>query len=187
MTDPVLTQLLAADSALAAQETHLRAQLDTIQNQRDSLQSVLEIFEAEATPAADKEIEIAPARIAVEPDSTPAETIPQRRRRRKTTKAKTQKTPASPPSKTKARSQGWKGYLRDEYRQAPLTETISQILKSQPQKVFACADLVNLIFVEEIPNPTRKGARARVSNILAEGARKGELHHPKPGCYRFAK
>ena len=56
------------------------------------------------------------------------------------------------------------------------------ILKSQPQKVFEIAEVVNLIFVEAIPQTARKGAKDRVSNILAEGSRNGEWHRPLPAA-----
>ena len=64
MSDPVLTQLLAADFDLEAQEAKLIAQLNTLQAQRTSLQSVLEIFEPDKATAAAKNVEIAPAKIA---------------------------------------------------------------------------------------------------------------------------
>ena len=152
-----------------------------------SLQSVLEIFEPDKTTA-DRNAAISPSQIAEASVSSPAEAPPKGSRRRKATETKakppkTQKATRSPKSKPR----GWKGYLRDEYRQTPLPVVVSGILKSQPKKVFEIADVVDLIVEKTIPHTDRKGARNRISNILAESARKKQWYRPKEGCYRFSK
>ena len=77
--------------------------------------------------------------------------------------------------------------MRDEYLQTPLPDVVSGILKAQPKKMFEIAEVVNTIVEDDIPATDRKGARNRISNILAEGARKKEWLRPKPGYYTFSK
>ncbi len=67
-------------------------------------------------------------------------------------------------------------YMRNEYSQTPLPNVVSGILKAHPKKVFEIAEVVDTIVVKAIPHNDRKGARNRISNILAEGARKNEWH-----------
>ena len=187
MSDPVLTQLLAADSDLEAQEAKLIAQLKTIKAQRTSLQSVLEIFESDKATA-DGNAAFSPDKIAEVAAASPTEAAPKGSKRGKVTEPKAKPTKArKAASDSKLKPRGWKGYLRDEYRQTPLTAVVSGILKSQPKKVFEISEVVNAIVVTEIPSTARQGARNRISNILAEGARKRQWRRLEEGCYRFSK
>ena len=77
--------------------------------------------------------------------------------------------------------------MRDDYLQTPLPDVVSGILKAQPKKVFEIAEVINTIVVTDIPHKERKNARTRISNILAEGARKNQWLRPKAGCYRFSQ
>lgn len=188
MPDPVFTQLLAADADLEAQEAQLIAQLKTIQTQRTSLQSVLEIFEPDKTPTADTNAVISPAKIAEVEVEPPAEAEPNESKRRKVIEPKAKTTQdRKTTSSSKSKPRGWKGYLRNEYRQTPLPAVVSGILKSQPQMMLEISEVVDAIVVTDIPSTARQAARNRISNILAEGARKHQWFRPKEGCYRFSK
>ena len=188
MVDSVLSKLLAADADLEAQEARLVAQLDAIQAKRGSLKTVLEIFDPDQPTAADQNIEVAPSQTTDTVDDLPKEE-PAKASSRQAAKA-TKDKPA-PPRKTsnspKSLRRGWQRYMRDEYIQTPLPDVVAGILQSQPQKVFEIKEIVNTIVVTEIPSTARKGARNRISNLLAEGARKHQWHRPKAGCYRFSK
>ena len=191
-SDPVLSKLLAADSDLGEQEAKLVAQLDAIQTQRASLQSVLEIFGAEATttaaPATAKAV-AAPASAAAvavveAPTKKPAKAAPSQ------SPAATKAKPTQPrkvSSRPKLPRRGWQKYMRNEYSQTPLPTVVAGILKAQPKKVFEIAEVVDTIVVKAIPHNDRKGARNRISNILAEGARKKEWHRLDSGCYSYSK
>ena len=190
-SDPVLSKLLAADSDLGAQEAKLVAQLDAIQTQRASLQSVLEIFGAEATTAAApvtaKTVAAAPAPVAVAMVDTPKKTV---KAAVSQSPAATKAKPAQPrkvSSRPKLPRRGWQKYMRNEYSQTPLPNVVSGILKAQPKKVFEIAEVVDTIVVKAIPHNDRKGARNRISNILAEGARKNDWYRLDSGCYSFSK
>ena len=77
--------------------------------------------------------------------------------------------------------------MRDEYGRTPLPDVVAGILQAQPKKLFEIAEVIDAIVEETIPPSARKNARNRISNLLAEGARKRDWHRPKAGCYRFAK
>lgn len=188
MADPVLSKLLAADSDLESQEAKLIAQLNAIQAKRASLQSVLEIFDSGTTTAVDSNGDIAPNQMtdAVIDSSTEKPAKASSKRGTKATKDK-----STQPRKTAIRSQslrrGWQKYMRDEYGRTPLPDVVAGILQAQPKKLFEIAEVIDAIVEETIPPSARKNARNRISNILAEGARKRDWHRPKAGCYRFAK
>ncbi|MDJ0702454.1 MAG: hypothetical protein QNJ46_04160 [Leptolyngbyaceae cyanobacterium MO_188.B28] len=192
-SDPVLSKLLAADSDLGEQEAKLVAQLNAIQTQRASLQSVLEIFGAEPTAAAEpatvKAVAAAPAPAAVAVVEAPAKkpAKPPSSQPPAATKSKTAPPPRKVSSRPKLPRRGWQKYMRNEYSQTPLPNVVAGILKAQPKKVFEIAEVVDTIVVKAIPHNDRKGARNRISNILAEGARKKDWYRLDSGCYSFSK
>ena len=192
MSDPVLEKLLAADSDLEAQEAQLSAQLSAIQTQRASLQSVLEIFDPEKTTIADKPAATAPTPSADEViDSAPkAPAKGGSRQKAKATKAKPAPAKPTPSRKTaaapKSTRRGWQKYMREEHGQTPLPTIVSDILQAHPKKIFEIAEVVDAIVVKTIPLSDRKGARNRISNILAEGARKDQWHRHQSGCYSYS-
>ena len=184
-SDPALEKLLAADAELGAQAAKLTAQLDSIQAKRASLKTVLEIFNPD--PAAAQNAEAAPyqrTEAAVgSPAKKPAKDFS---KQQATATADTPTQPRKAPRRPKSLRRGWQKYMRDEYLQTPLPTVVAGILKSQPQKVFEIAEVVNTIVVKAIPRTACKGARNRISNILAEGARKKQWRRLKEGCYRFS-
>ncbi|MDJ0705868.1 MAG: hypothetical protein QNJ46_21585 [Leptolyngbyaceae cyanobacterium MO_188.B28] len=188
MVDSVLSKLLAADSDLEAQEARLLAQLDALQAKRSSLKSVMGIIGPDQPTAEDNEADVAPTQISdaesVQPIEKPAKGA-SRRKAKATTDKPTQSRKTS--SRSKSHRRGWQKYMRDEYLQMPLPKAVAGILKSKPKKTFEIQEVVNTIVEEDIPASDRKGARNRISNILAEGARKKEWSRPKDGCYRFSK
>ena len=190
MADPTLSKLLSVDSDLGVQEAKLSAQLEAIQAKRASLQTVLEMFDAGQTATLEIEKVSAPIAAiakgsAAPPTATPTEASPSRKGAKGKDKGGRQSGKAS--GSLKATLKGWREYVRDEYRKTPLPKVVSGILQSQPKKVFKIADVVDTIFVKTIPQTARKSARERVSNILAEGARKQHWYSGGSGCYIFSK
>ena len=188
MSDSVLSKLLAADSDLESQAAQLTAQLQAIQAKRASLQSVLEIFESDKTTAADRNGAAAPTQMIDAPVDSPKEKSAKAASKQgaKATKAKPTQ-PRKPAARAKAIRRGWQKYVRDEHGQTPLPVIVSGILQAQPKKLFEIAEVIDAIVEESIPHSVRKNARNRISNILAEGARKREWYRPKAGFYRFTK
>ena len=192
MVDSVLSKLLAADSDLEAQEAKLVAQLEALQAKRGSLQSVMEIFEPDkataAVPAPSEEEDATPAQIAEVAVAPPSEK-PQKadsKSRAKATKGKAAQ-PSKPSTRPKSARRGWQKYRRDEHGQTPLPEVVAGILKNKPKKAFGIQEVVDAIVEDKIPATDRKDARNRISNILAEGARKKQWSRPKPGYYRLSR
>ena len=188
MVDAVLSKLLAADSDLESQEARLLAQLEAIQAKRGSLKTVLEIFDPDHSTAEAKNSEAAATQIT---DLAGAQLKQEPARGASRRKAKAPKGKPTQPRKTGSRSKslrrGWQKYMRDEYLQTPLPDVVAGILQSQPKKAFEIKEIVNTIVVTDIPSTDRKGARNRISNLLAEGARKHQWHRPKAGYYRFSQ
>ena len=192
MVDSVLSNLLEADSDLETQEAKLIAQLEAIRTKRDSLQTVLGIFAPDKTTATvspsvkSKEGNADKAAVVTAP--TPTEQLEKAapKRRTKATKDKTTQ-PRKASKRLKSTRRGWQKYMRDEYLQTPLPEVVAGILKSKPKKAFEIQEVVNTIVEADIPASDRKGARNRISNILAEGARKKQWRRPRPGYYSLSK
>ena len=192
-SDSVLSKLLAADSDLGDQEAKLITQLEAIQAQRASLQSVLEIFADEtatAKTATDKSAATAHDQIAVATVDSSEEEPAKASTSRRTTATKTKDTPSQPrktSSRAKLPRRGWQKYMRNEYSQTPLPTVVAGILQTNPKKVFEIAEVVDTIVVKAIPYNDRKGARNRISNILAEGARNDQWYRHDSGCYSYTK
>lgn len=196
MSDPALAKLLKIDSELLAQETELTAQLEALQLKRASLQDVLEMFDSNQTKSTSNGSGAVPTPEAVKETGTtevavaaPVEAPIQISRSRPTTgkKDSPSKAPSKAASEGKSTRRGWKKYVREEFRKTPLPEVVAGVLKGQPKKVFEISNVVDAIFVEKIPQWARKGARERVSNILAEGARKKNWNRGKGGRYSMSK
>ncbi|MDJ0704145.1 MAG: hypothetical protein QNJ46_12750 [Leptolyngbyaceae cyanobacterium MO_188.B28] len=192
MVDSVLSKLLAADSDLEAQETKLVAQLEAIQAKRNSLQSVMGIFEPDkAAIAVSPTVKTEEAEPAQAPEA--AVTPPTEKPKKAASKpsAKPTKDKAAQPSKTRASSRavrrGWQKYVRKEHGATPLPEIVARILESKPKKSFEIAEVIDQIVAPDIPDTPRKEARNRISNILAEGARKKQWYRPKGGFYRLSR
>ena len=187
-SNPALEKLLAADAELGSQAAKLTAQLDVIQTKRASLKTVLEIFTPDKTTAADRKGEAAPSQRAEAAIDSPAKKPAKESSRQPATATTDSPTkPRKAARRAKSLRRGWQKYMRDEYLQTPLPTVVASILKSQPQKVFEIAEVVNSIVVKAIPHTARKGARNRISNILSEGARKHQWRRLKEGRYCFSQ
>ncbi|NET33718.1 MAG: hypothetical protein F6K19_17125 [Cyanothece sp. SIO1E1] len=189
-SDPALTKLLDVDSALATQAAELTAQLTAIQGQRDSLKTVINMFASTNVLGAELTSAMDASQLAVE-DVTMPPLEPTATTNGTQPKAKTkQKSPA--PAKNKAiktdpKSLNWQGYVRAEFSSTSLPDVVESILQRQPNDVFQIPAVVNAIFVTRMPKEAQGRARDRVSNILAEGARKKRWYRGKLGCYSMSK
>lgn len=63
---------------------------------------------------------------------------------------------------------------------------MSIVLQEQSEQVVEIAQVVDAIFVEEIPQPVRVKARERVSNVLSEGVRKNKWYRGQEGKYSMS-
>ncbi len=100
------------------------------------------------------------------------------------TKAATNKTEAS---KRSGRTADWQRYLQGTYKKSPLPDVIVGVLQAQPDTIFKIADVMNVVFKEDMPKSHFLKARNRISNILSAGARDGVWHRGRGGTYSMSK
>lgn len=110
---------------------------------------------------------------------------------------KAKKTPSSvrtkqtnksaPLRKTARKTEGWQQYLRAEFEQTALPEAVLKVLQRQRDTVLEIPAIVDVIFVDEIPQAARTKARRQITNILSEGVRKNKWYRGQSGKYSMSK
>lgn len=197
MSDPVLSQLVSVETDLAQQVETLETQLSQLQEQRQGLRTVINMFQASdgeeavvSTPDLVEPIAEAPApEASIAADPAPEESEPAVKKTAKTAvKAKPGRKPkadktSTPRKKKDGRAANWQKYVQTEYRDAALPEAVSSVLRSQPSEVFTIADVMSSIFSEDMPRTSFLKARNRISNILSAGARDGTWYRGRNGRY----
>ena len=214
-SDSTLTKLLEVDSELAVQERELLSQLESIQEKRKSLKTVVSLFTEVDTPATAQIEELAqipPAETNEELETDGDDSVePPLETSRATTTAElqieaasniqpngTKSTSSSPmrgnkstkatrPTKTAIRSLGWQDYLRETFSNASLPEAVASVLQRQANEVLEIPTIVNTIFVDELPKEVGYKARRQVTNILSDGARKNKWYRGQIGYYSMSK
>lgn len=243
MSDPVLSQLVTVEHDLTQQVESLESKLAAIQEQKEGLRTVIEMFQNHNL-AVDKRV-ISQLKEAVEEggssigqstdplvgqlidqpasskrtgkvgatkvdatkvdargtSTTTAKKVgrsagrkasqasPQSAARQKsaTAVATSQKSQASntetAQKKKDGRAADWQKYVQTGYEEAALPEAVSSVLRSQPSKIFAIADIMSSIFTEDMPRDDYLKARNRISNILSAGARDGTWYRGRNGRY----
>ena len=209
MATSVLPQLLEVDSELSAQATSLEAQLAALQEKRKGIQTVIAMFESGNAPAV---ADIAAATSASKSQSKATKSAKAKSTTKgkaaKATKTKTRKVKATrgrPPkakavkassasaatkkttTKRSGRTANWQKYVQDSYSKAPLPDVIVGVLKAQPDNIFKIADVMNVVFKEDMPKTHFLKARNRVSNILSAGARDGDWYRGRGGTYSVSE
>ncbi|WP_121969469.1 hypothetical protein [Leptolyngbya sp. BC1307] len=197
MSDPVLSQLVSVETDLAQQVETLETKLSQLQEQRQGLRTVINMFQASdgeeavvsepalVEPMAEEPAAEEPA--AEEPVAEKSE--PAAKKTTKTAaKAKSGREPkadktSTPRKKKDGRAANWQKYVQAEYHEAALPEAVSSVLRSQPSEVFTIADVMSSIFSEDMPRPSFLKARNRISNILSAGARDGTWYRGRNGRY----
>jgi glucan-binding YG repeat protein len=210
ITSSTLAQLLEIDTQLSVQEAHLSAQLESIQHKRQSLQVVIALFdETDKTDVAapiEETITTTRAQNEKQPESVeeekvvsqtdkdklliPAPIAPASKTDKKTatSSAKKSQTRKSQTSKSKTVKQppGWQQYLREDFRNSSLPQAISEVLHSQPERVWDISAVVDAIFVSEIPHEVKKKVRLQITNLLAQGARENKWYRGQQGSYTLS-
>ncbi|NEP15863.1 MAG: hypothetical protein F6J97_03050 [Leptolyngbya sp. SIO4C1] len=208
MTVAVLSQLEQAEALLSEQEAALAQQLAEIQEKRKGVQTVIGMFSESAdsdesaaeiaapdaveareevveTSTADSQAPDDTSEDTPEADAAPAPTSA--KSSQSATKSATKKTRKSGKAKrVDGRAAQWQRYLFDDYRQQPLPETVASVLKSQAEDSFKIADVMSVLFVEDMPKAQFLKARNRISNILSAGARDGDWHRGRGGTYSMS-
>ena len=214
-SNSTIAKLLEVDSELVVQEGELLSQLESVQEKRRSLKTVLCLFAGAGTPAIVPTAESAQAtstekgkepkssgeNLAVLPMETSKESataevetelVPdaQLNAIKKKAPASTRSnktTKVTPATKTAKRTSGWQEYVREEFSNTSLPEAVALVLKHQADAVLEIPTIVNAIFVDEIPKEIGRQARRQVSNILSNGAMNNKWYRGQLGSYSISK
>ena len=106
---------------------------------------------------------------------------------KKTTKTVAKAAAKKEGTKRSGRTANWQKYVQDSYRKSPLPDVIVGVLQAQPTNVFKIADVMNVVFKEDMPKNHFLKARNRISNILSAGARDGVWHRGRGGTYSMSE
>jgi len=209
-----LAKLVEVDSELAVTEAELLSQLESVQEKRRSLKTVICLFTKPDTPVAEplsspaqtsaavsirvsKPVDFNLAAPTLETPSTTA-TTEDETEASPDTKSITQKTAPTAirrnkptkfthPVKAGRKVSGWQQYVRAEFSNTPLSEAVSLVLQHQADKVFEIPAIVNAIFVDELPKEVGTKARRQVTNILSSGVRKSKWYRGQLGYYSMSR
>ena len=210
-----LAKLLEVDSELAATEADLLSQLESVQEKRRSLKTLVNMFatadEVSATPIeppappppAENNGQLKPVSenssvpsleisLASTTDSVQTEAVltnQSNKNKKKTSspisKNKTKKEVTQKANATR-RGSGWHDYMRDEFSHTSLPEAVYSVLQGSSDQVFEIPAIVNAIFVDEITKELESKVRRQITNILSEGARKNKWYRGKLGQYSIS-
>ncbi|MEO1620136.1 MAG: hypothetical protein AAFU53_03780 [Cyanobacteria bacterium J06632_3] len=106
---------------------------------------------------------------------------------KKTTKTVAKAAAKKESTKRSGRTANWQKYVQDSYRKSPLPDVIVGVLQAQPTNVFKIADVMNVVFKEDMPKNHFLKARNRISNILSAGARDGVWYRGRGGTYSMSE
>lgn len=183
MSDPAFSQLVAVESDLSQQVESLESELARIRERRSGLRTVIDMFEdADGEPVALSAKKTAAKKTATKK----APTAEDAKAPAKTSKATAAKKADKKPARTKkkdGRAADWQKYVQSDYKDLPLPEAVSSVLRSAPSEIFTIADVMSSIFTESMPRTSYLKARNRISNILSAGARDGTWYRGRNGRY----
>lgn len=209
-SNSTLAKLLEVDSELAATEVDLLSQLESIQEKRRSLLTVISMFATADTssaapiespappPPAETNGQLEPVSsnskapsLEIVKDDTIAsvETSPQSSKAKKKASSPTRgnkNTQVKRPTKVARFGSGWLDYMREQFSQSSLPEAVYSVLQGEGDKVFEIPAVVNAIFVDELPLDLESKVRRQITNILSEGARKNKWYRGKLGQYSMS-
>jgi NAD(P)-dependent dehydrogenase (short-subunit alcohol dehydrogenase family) len=210
ISNPTVAKLLEADADLAAQEVEVNAQIQSIQQKRHSLKTVIDLFApvdtlnntSVATPAPTPVVEeqlqlTVPDVVTPELNSAIADTTAEGPVAPTTGKRQGKKnlTPTSSKQGKKSIStekpskntNDWQQYVKDEFSNASLSEAVSEVMQQHLKQILEMTAIIDAIFTDEIPKQIRSTARERVSNVLSVGAKDGKWYRGQLGKYSMSK
>ena len=206
-----VAKLLEVDSEFASLEVELLSQLESIQEKRRSLKTVLSLFTESATqktalteqPQNPPEAETDKEPLAVDknvitqslstttkesetkvlPDTQPSVT---KRKAPSLTKGdKTQQ--ATRLGKTTKKAPEWQDYMLEEFSNTSLAEVVNTVLQRHADEVLEISAIMNAIFSDELPKDVGSQARRQVTNILSTGAMKNKWYRGQLGQYSMSR
>ena len=215
--NPTVTKLLEADAELAVQEAELNAQIQSIEEKRRSLKTVIDMFapvDPAPTPIAistqpaavtAQQIEsIPPTQLPVvqdvassEPNSANADNTAdapvapitgQRQDKKNLAPNSSKQGKKSTSAKEPSKNiNDWHQYVKDDFGNATLSEAVAEIMQQHSKQVLEITAIIDAIFTDDIPKEVRSTARERVSNVLSVGAKSGKWYRGQLGKYSMSK
>jgi hypothetical protein len=206
-SESTLTKLQEVEADLAAQETQLLSQLESIQEKRRSLQTVISLFSQEdtavsavtekppLTPVAEllKEAETSreepQPRVAEEAAATATSESSSNSGKKavSSSRRRTRSTQSKPLARKEQESQSWPSYRRDEYRHASLAGAVASVLQSQGTQVWETREIVKEIFSDELPKEVESQVRSQVTSILSKGVKANKWYRRQQGIYSLSE
>lgn len=206
-------KLLEVDSDLASVEVELLSQLESIQEKRRSLKTVLSLFTESANPKTalteqpqnppEAETDKEPLAVGenvftqllsnttttkeLEAEALP-DTQPNVTKRKAPSLTKGDKTQqATRPGKTTKKAPEWQDYMLEEFSNVSLAEVVHTVLQRHADEVLEISAIVNAIFSDDLPKDVGNQARRQVTNILSQGAMKNKWYRGQLGQYSMSR
>jgi hypothetical protein len=197
MTQTVLPQLQEIEADLVSQENQLTAQLEALQEKLKGIRAVIPMFlgasgtVADSTDALPEELaEDLPEDLLEEIEAKSSSSSRKSAKASAKTKAKKAEpkratTQKSASKKIDGRAADWQKYTRPGVKNQSIPDAVKLILATQPDKEFKIAEVMEALFVDEIPKAQYLKARNRVSNVLSGGVRAGDWYRGARSTYRM--
>lgn len=192
MSTTVLSTLQQVEAELAAQAEALEAQLQEVKNKLNGVRSVLSMFEGESgavkatsAPTTAKATKASTRKASAAKASTKkASTSKTEVKKTSTaTKAKSKKPASTKKKKQDGRTAAWQKYTRPGVKNESIPDAVKLILKTQPNKSFKIAEVMDALFKENMPKAQYLKARNRISNVLSGGVRAGDWYRGERSSY----
>ena len=213
-SNSTLAKLLEVDSELAVTEANLLSQLESVQEKRRSLKTVLGMFpqaDTRATTPVESPVQVLPPapgtkleRVGsdlappLETSSAPAtaDSAPKAapnthsngvKKKVSSSISRNKTKKLTPPPQPSKRGSEWQQYIREEYSNTSLPEAVYAVLQHQADAVLEIPAIMNAIFADELPQEVGNKARRQVTNIISNGALKNKWYRGQPGQYSMSK
>ena len=205
-SNPTVAKLLEADAQLAAQEVELNAQIQSIQEKRHSLKTVINMFapvgtanntlvttlvaEEQRQPTV-PDVTLPESNGAVTDNTaeTPTASTPSKRQAKKNSSSATSKQSkkSAPIKESSQQADTWQQCVKDEFYGATLSEAVAEVMQQHSGELLETATIIDAIFANDIPKEVRRTVRSRVSNVLSVGAKSGKWYRGQLGKYSMSK
>ena len=188
MSQNVLPQIQEVIKDLESQETALSTQLTDIQAKLKGIRAVLPMFGETAPVLSDAsdsaEVPIPTEKKQVTKKSPTAKT---KTSKKPNPAAKTTQKKKTASKKKDGRAAAWQKYALPGVGDRPMPESVQMVLVTKPEEDFKIAEVMSLLFTEDMPRDQYLKVRNRISNILSGGVRDGEWFKGDRGAYRLTK
>jgi hypothetical protein len=183
MSQTVLPQLEVIEADLASQESQLSAQLEELREKLNGVRAVIPLFSG-----ASGGVSVSAQKAAAVPITNPVKQSASAKRGPKPATTKSGKVVQKKATKKlDGRAADWQKYTRPGVKNQSIPDAVKLILETQPNKEFKIAEVMQALFVDNIPKGQYLKARNRISNVLSGGVRVGDWHRGDRSTYRLSR